>query len=712
MEQWLVLRKDGLALFSSIMDKDPTDMLFFDADFSLFRDDDDKILVCGASWLLELDFSHGSAEARQHNIQSWCNAITLTAQLSQRTREQKFGSFAPIRHPGRDQDGPHLARFLVGGRATFRKIAEGILLAKHDIFILGFWVSPHIRLVREGNPLPGGADPTLSSLLRGAADRGVRVHVLLFQESPSFVPNDSEHTEKELDYPNIFVVRHSSGWGHNKLWTHHEKIVVIDQHLAFLGGLDLCLGRYDDWRHRLGDSGDVSDRIWQDQDYSNPRISDFKEVRSAGDILDRKQQARMPWQDIHCMFLGGSARDVARHCMERWNHARRQRPQYASFPTTLPERRQDYDYLDVTGLQRGGVQCGTIDEGDWPPESTEWQECTSQVLRSVSHWSAGTRTESSVHTAYCDLIQDAGHFVYIENQFFVSGMDGDEMVGNRVAEALFRRIVRAHAQKERFVVMVVLPLLPAFDGAIAPNVRSTLMSVMYWQTRTIRTLRRKLEELNVDPDQFLNIYGLRSWGMLDGNTCATEQVYVHSKVMLVDDQVSIIGSANINDRSLLGMRDSEIELILWDNDTSDSNLAGGQWQSGAATSQLRRTLFAQHLGWSEEDLDGKFSDPLSEETLHELRRVAAQNTEIYETVFGSLPSDSVRSWSDLAKRRAAGQGAGQGAGDMMRTPTQADFELLSQLQGHLVQYPVNFLIEEDITPSSLSVVGLIPDAST
>lgn len=36
------------------------------------------------------------------------------------------------------------------------------------------------------------------------------------------------------------------------------------------------------------------------------------------------------------------------------------------------------------------------------------------------------------------------------------------------------------------------------------------------------------------------------------------QVYVHSKIMIVDDRYALIGSANINDRSLLGSRDSEV----------------------------------------------------------------------------------------------------------------------------------------------------------
>lgn len=36
------------------------------------------------------------------------------------------------------------------------------------------------------------------------------------------------------------------------------------------------------------------------------------------------------------------------------------------------------------------------------------------------------------------------------------------------------------------------------------------------------------------------------------------QVYVHSKIMIIDDRTTLIGSANINDRSLLGSRDSEV----------------------------------------------------------------------------------------------------------------------------------------------------------
>ena len=37
------------------------------------------------------------------------------------------------------------------------------------------------------------------------------------------------------------------------LWSHHEKMVVIDQKIAFMGGLDLGYGRWDDRNHKLND---------------------------------------------------------------------------------------------------------------------------------------------------------------------------------------------------------------------------------------------------------------------------------------------------------------------------------------------------------------------------------------------------------------------------------------------------------------------------
>ena len=64
------------------------------------------------------------------------------------------------------------------------------------------------------------------------------------------------------------------------------------------------------------------------------------------------------------------------------------------------------------------------------------------VLRSVSKWSLGVSPEESIHNTLVDAISKAEHFVYIENQFFISGNAGDG-IRNRVGEAIFERICRA-----------------------------------------------------------------------------------------------------------------------------------------------------------------------------------------------------------------------------------------------------------------------------
>lgn len=72
---------------------------------------------------------------------------------------------------------------------------------------------------------------------------------------------NSYYSKQKLNqtHENIKVIRHPD---HARvgvfLWAHHEKIVCIDQIYAFLGGIDLCYGRWDDYKHRLTDLGSIS----------------------------------------------------------------------------------------------------------------------------------------------------------------------------------------------------------------------------------------------------------------------------------------------------------------------------------------------------------------------------------------------------------------------------------------------------------------------
>lgn len=79
---------------------------------------------------------------------------------------------------------------------------------------------------------------------------------------------------------------------------------------------------------------------------------------------------------------------------------------------------------------------------------------------------------------------------------------------------------------------------------------------MDWHYKTIKNLIQRISELGVNPTDYIQFLGLRTHGVNIEGKPMTEILYVHSKLMIVDDNCTIIGSANINDRSLLGDRDS------------------------------------------------------------------------------------------------------------------------------------------------------------
>jgi len=91
--------------------------------------------------------------------------------------------------------------------------------------------------------------------------------------------------------------------------------------------------------------------------------------------------------------------------------------------------------VNVVSVARGG-------EATHPRVLCACTECSVQLLRSVSPWSAGVGVEKSIHTAMVKLIETAQRFVYIENQYFISSTP-DNGVQNNVVATLLARIVRA-----------------------------------------------------------------------------------------------------------------------------------------------------------------------------------------------------------------------------------------------------------------------------
>jgi phosphatidylserine/phosphatidylglycerophosphate/cardiolipin synthase-like enzyme len=77
------------------------------------------------------------------------------------------------------------------------------------------------------------------------------------------------------------------------------------------------------------------------------------------------------------------------------------------------------------------------DETSYMHSTPTGMQC--QVLRSVAFWSAGVQQpEQSIYKATQHLIRNAKHFIYIENQYFISAIAA-HTPKNRILEALYHR---------------------------------------------------------------------------------------------------------------------------------------------------------------------------------------------------------------------------------------------------------------------------------
>ncbi|KAJ0979908.1 hypothetical protein J5N97_015382 [Dioscorea zingiberensis] len=746
----------------------------------------------------------------------------------------RFGSFAPPR--GLTEDGSQVQWF-IDGQAAFEAIATSIEGAKSEIFITGWWLCPELYLRR---PFHLHGSSRLDTLLEAKARQGVQIYILLYKEVALALKINSVYSKRRLldIHENVKVLRYPDHFSTGVyLWSHHEKIVIVDHQICYLGGLDLCFGRYDNSAHNVGD---LPPHVWPGKDYYNPRESEPNSWEDTmKDELDRGKYPRMPWHDVHCALWGPPCRDVARHFVQRWNYAKRNKaPNEEAIPLLMPQHhmviphymgigredisQDDQQNIDDIGIQRQGSfstrsSCqdiplllpqepegivtsngstmtngldknhnlaershnhipsfpfrknkvgqsvsdmqmkGFVDDLDSPSHQigshydliaqsavrntdNEWWErqergdqvvsadeahqvgprtsCHCQVIRSVGQWSAGTsQTEESIHNAYFSLIEKAEHFIYIENQFFISGLSGDDVIRNRVLEALYRRIMRAEKEKKCFRVIVVMPLLPGFQGGVDDSGAASVRAILHWQYRTIcrgsnSILQNLFDIMGPKAHDYISFYGLRAYGKLfDGGPVATSQVYVHSKLMIIDDRMVLIGSANINDRSLLGSRDSEIGVLIEDKEFVNSFMNGKPWLAGKFALSLRLSLWSEHLGLRLGEAS-VISDPVVDATYKEMWVAAAKtNTMIYQDVFSCVPNDLIH--SRVALRQSTTywkEKLGHTTIDLGIAPQKLDsyldgdikqtdpWERLQTVKGHLVSFPLDFMCQEDLRP--------------
>ncbi|KAI9311735.1 hypothetical protein BX666DRAFT_2143485 [Dichotomocladium elegans] len=781
-KRWVILRDSYIAFCKDVHSTSPVDIFFFDTSYKLeerksFRIHDTHLIISNHSRKIEFKIPGKLAE-------EWHENFRKIQYESPWTYRNRYLSFAPIRKNAK-------AKWFVDGHEYFEAVAEAILSAKHEIYIEDWWLSPELYLHR---PHKTNQEYRIDRLLKRKAERdGVKIYVVIYRTNSIALPIESNYTRVSLQglHPNIIVLHHAN-YTTALFWAHHEKILVIDSRLAFIGGIDLCFGRYDTPAHDLTDylaDDEVRHEIFPGQDYSNPRIKDFVKVRQYNmETIDKRYIARMPWHDIHVGMVGQPARDVAKHFVQRWNFIK------------SSTREREVPYLTPKGEY--------ISQKD---EKKFHGSCRVQILRSSAEWSLGIPREHSIYLAYMEHIYKAKHYIYIENQFFItSTQDDDRLIKNKIGQALVTRIKRAHKENKKFRVIVVLPLAPGFEGDFArAELVSPLRSVAHYQyisiCRSYHSVLSQIKEANIPPEKYIGFYSLRNWGRIkapppscssptpsgikedspidsmatiigtesqssssknfkSSNGAAlltrsnsgkqgwkrtrnraennpggpeealrrtrlastrsrdneyadrrmdyvTEQIYIHSKLMIVDDSIVLCGSANLNDRSQLGNRDSEIATVIEDTDNVVSQLNGAPYLAGKFAYTLRMQLFREHLGMGDGQIQKKGGEEWNDNGLtmdildddfyfRVWKDTAEQNTKIYRSIFHCVPDDTIHTFE--AHRQFIPDRAHPGhVAEPNKWPEDRLRGELSKIRGHLVTFPLEYLCNENLVTGSV-----------
>lgn len=535
---------------------------------------------------------------------------------------------------------------------AFEAMAAAIRSAKKLIYITGWSLWTGTRLERGGE--------TLGELLKGKAREGVRVLLLIWNEKFSaglcagLVGTFDEDTDRYFDKTGVYVekVRRKRDTKCairekivETIWSHHQKIMVADDGkgdlVAFFGGQDMTKGRWDTPEHQLFTTLATDHK----DDFHNGYIS-----------VKPRQGPREPWHDVHGRLTGRAAIDLLRNFEERW---RRQVPGKVHL---LVQTYED----DLIKAQEGkDVQNGTV-----------WQM---QVVRSIDGDSAefnsarvgvlnmtdGRVVDSSVHRAFVRLVRKAERFLYIESQYFIGSaqawsQDQDSCARNLVPLEIVQRVVTKIRACEAFRVYLVLPLLP--EGHLRnPVTRSSAKAILHFQYLTIQMMYRRIAEAlcetgsDLHPTDYLLVLCLgkkesrarvrQALGGEEPRRCSEERawrdrsrflIYVHSKMALADDTHVIIGSANMNERSMDGTRDTEVavsarQVRVRKNSPKEEAVSDGD------VAMLRRCLWAEHTsGLSEQEK--ALSDPASLCAIRRIRNLADESLSSY--VYGDPDVES------------------------------------------------------------------------
>jgi phosphatidylserine/phosphatidylglycerophosphate/cardiolipin synthase-like enzyme len=343
------------------------------------------------------------------------------------------------------------------------------------VHLAGWFFSPDFRLEPDG--------PSLRELLAAAAERAdVRLLVWAGSPLPLFHPDRGEVRDATRRLAGGTRIRVGLDARERPMHCHHEKLVIVDDRVAFVGGIDLT---------SLG-----------------------------GDRLDERHhpaRGSIGWHDAASRIEGPAVADVAAHFGMRW--------------------------AEITGERLPAVE----------PQPGAG-DTTVQIVRTVPEkvYDALPRGDFRLLEAHLAALRSAETFVYLESQFLWSP---------EIVDVLIDKLVRPPCDEFR-----VVALLPARPNNGQEDTRGQLARLVGADDGRGRFLPCTLCQIGTSPPQ---------------------GVYVHAKIMLVDDRWLTLGSANLNEHSMFN--DTEMNIVV-----ADDSLARA----------LRIGLWAEHLECAPEELEG------------------------------------------------------------------------------------------------------------
>ncbi|XP_041015659.1 phospholipase D alpha 4 [Juglans microcarpa x Juglans regia] len=537
------------------------------------------------------------------------------------------------------QDAHHLSTFHPPSfprgppRRLWEDVYKAIEGAQYLIYIAGWSFNPKMVLVRDSQTdILHAKGVKLGELLKKKADEGVAVRIMIWDDETSLpvirnVGLMRTHDEDALAYfVHTKVVCRLCPRLHPKsapLFSHHQKIITVDTRsqinpghrdiMSFVGGLDLCDGRYDTEQHSLFHTLNTESHS-----------DDFYQTSIAGACLN-KGGPREPWHDAHACITGEAAWDVLTNFEQRWS---KQCDPSLLVPTST-----------LSNLNRQS-NSSISSERNWKV----------QVFRSIDRLSVtqmlkNLTVEQSIHEAYVEAIRRAERFIYIENQYFIGGChlwEKDKHSGcrNLIPIEIALKVVNKIKAKERFAVYIVIPMWP--EGVPESDV---VQDILHWTRETMSMMYKLIGEAIQEsgepghPRDYLNFFCLANReDVSEGDEFdpphsphpATQywnaqkhrrfMVYVHSKLMIVDDLYILIGSANINQRSMDGQRDTEIAIGCHQSKQSELDK-----MNRGDIHAYRMSLWFEHTGRAEES----FREPQSLECVGKMRSIGDKMWNIY-----------------------------------------------------------------------------------